>query len=74
MDKMPEETVVSRHKKLGAEMLTKPPFVRQRGGSQVGMEWWMYVSLDLKTYISHIIKIFRVAVRRNVTCQMEMLD
>jgi len=43
---MPEETVVFCHKKLGAEMLTKPPSVRQRGGSQVGMEWWMYVSLD----------------------------
>lgn len=72
MDKMPEETVVSCHKKLGAKMLTKPPFVRQRGGSQVGMEWWMYVSLDL--LISPTIKTFRVAVRRNVTCQMEMLD
>jgi len=43
---MPEETVVFCHKKLGADMLTKPPSVRQRGGSKVGMEWWMYVSLD----------------------------
>lgn len=55
MHKMPEEAESVLSWEPGGEMVTKPPCVWERGGSQAGMEWLeccRYASLDFWRCIS----------------------